>query len=141
MTKMQKNTLLTLLAAIFTASAMAATRTIDRPQYVWASTEGIDVESVALSDTATTVALLYTGSPGERFSIAPTTSLTTTDGQWYALLRAYGIEPGKKVRLPQSGQLRLSLVFKPVAEGTSEVTLCETATPRKRGKTIAAVLE
>ena len=34
MTKMQKNTLLTLLAAIFTASAMAATRTIDRPKGV-----------------------------------------------------------------------------------------------------------
>lgn len=139
MTKMQKNTLLTLLAAIFTASAMAATRTIDRPQYVWASTEGIDVESITLSDTATTVALLYTGSPGERFSIAPTTSLTTTDGQWYALLRAYGIEPGKKVRLPESGQLRLNLVFEPVAEGTREVTLSETATPRKRGKTIAGI--
>lgn len=129
--------LLTLMAVLCAASAMARARTIARPQYVWNSTKGLEVESITLSDTATTVAILYTGRPKERFSIAPTTALTATGGLSYPLLRAYGIEPGKKVRLPQSGQLRLSLVFKPVAEGTSEVTLCETATPRKRGKTIA----
>ena len=129
--------LLTLMAVLCAASAMARARTIARPQYVWNSTEGLEVESITLSDTATTVAILYTGRPKERFSIAPTTALTATGGLSYPLLRAYGIEPGKKVRLPESGQLRLSLVFKPVAEGTSKVTLCETATPRKRGKTIA----
>ena len=131
--------LLTLMAVLCAASAMARARTIARPQYVWNSTEGLEVESITLSDTATTVAILYTGRPKERFSIAPTTALTATGGLSYPLLRAYGIEPGKKVRLPESGQLRLSLVFKPVAEGTSEVTLCETATPRKRGKTIAGI--
>ena len=131
--------LLTLIAVLCAASAMAGARTIDRPQYVWNSTEGLEVESITLSDTATTVAILYTGRPKERFSIAPTTALTATGGLSYPLLRAYGIEPGKKVRLPESGQLRLSLVFSPVAEGTREVTLCETATPRKRGKTIAGI--
>lgn len=131
--------LLTLIAVLCAASAMAGARTIDRPQYVWNSTEGLEVESIALSDTATTVAILYTGRPKERFSIAQTTTLTATGGHTYPLLRAYGIEPGKKVRLPESGQLRLSLVFSPVAEGTREVTLCETAKPAGRGKTIAGI--
>ena len=62
--------LLTLMAVLCVASAMAGTRTIDRPQYVWNSTDGLEVESIALSDTATTVAILYTGRPKERFSIA-----------------------------------------------------------------------
>ena len=131
--------LLTLMAVLCAASAMAGARTIDRPQYVWNSTEGLEVESIALSDTATTVAILYTGRPKESFSIARTTTLTATGGHSYPLLRAYGIEPGKKVRLPESGQLRLSLVFSPVAEGTREVTLCETAKPAGRGKTIAGI--
>lgn len=131
--------LLTLMAVLCAASAMAGARTIDRPQYVWNSTEGLEVESIALTDTATTVAILYTGRPKERFSIAQTTTLTATGGHTYPLLRAYGIEPGKKVRLPESGQLRLSLVFSPVAEGTREVTLCETAKPAARGKTIAGM--
>ena len=131
--------LLTLMAVLCAASAMAGARTIDRPQYVWNSTEGLEVENIALSDTATTVAILYTGRPKERFSIARTTTLTATGGHSYPLLRAYGIEPGKKVRLPESGQLRLSLVFSPVAEGTREVTLCETAKPAGRGKTIAGI--
>ena len=131
--------LLTLMAVFCAASAMARARTIARPQYVWNSTKGLEVESITLSDTATTVAILYTGRPKERFSIAPTTALTATGGLSYPLLRAYGIEPGKKVRLPESGQLRLNLVFEPVAEGTREVTLSETATPRKRGKTIAGI--
>lgn len=131
--------LLTLMAVLCAASAMAGARTIDRPQYVWNSTEGLEVESIALSDTATTVAILYTGRPKERFSIAQTTTLTATGGHSYPLLRAYGIEPGKKVRLPESGQLRLSLVFSPVAEDTREVTLCETAKPAGRGKTIAGM--
>lgn len=131
--------LLTLIAVLCAASAMAGARTIDRPQYVWNSTEGLEVESIALSDTATTVAILYTGRPKERFSIAQTTTLNATGGHTYPLLRAYGIEPGKKVRLPESGQLRLSLVFSPVAEGTREVTLCETAKPAARGKTIAGM--
>lgn len=131
--------LLTLIAVLCAASAMAGARTIDRPQYVWNSTEGLEVESIALSDTATTVAILYTGRPKERFSIAQTTAITATGGHSYPLLRAYGIEPGKKVRLSESGQLRLSLVFSPVAEGTREVTLCETAKPAGRGKTIAGI--
>ena len=124
--------LLTLMAVLCAASAMARARTIARPQYVWNSTEGLEVESITLSDTATTVAILYTGRPKERFSIAQTTAITATGGHSYPLLRAYGIEPGKKVRLSESGQLWLSLVFEPVAEGTREVTLSETATPRKR---------
>lgn len=131
--------LLTLMAVLCAASAMAGSRTIDSPQYVWNSTEGLEVESIALSDTATTVAILYTGRPKESFSIAQTTTLTATGGHSYPLLRAYGIEPGKKMRLPESGQLRLSLVFSPVAEGTREVTLCETAKPAGRGKTIAGM--
>lgn len=124
--------LLTLMAVLCAASAMAGARTIARPQYVWNSTKGLEVESITLSDTATTVAILYTGRPKERFSIAQTTAITATGGHSYPLLRAYGIEPGKKVRLSESGQLWLSLVFEPVAEGTREVTLSETATPRKR---------
>ena len=88
--------LLTLMAVLCAASAMAGARTIDRPQYVWNSTEGLEVESIALSDTATTVAILYTGRPKERFSIAQTTTLNATGGHTYPLLRAYGIEPGAR---------------------------------------------
>lgn len=131
--------LLTIAAMLCMAAAMAAVRTIDRPQYVWSNTNGLEVESIELSDTATTVTLLYTGNAGERFSMAPTTKLTDAGGKQYALLRACGIEPGKAVRLPESGLLRLSLAFSPVADGTREVTLCETDKPRKRGKTIAGI--
>ena len=131
--------LLTIAAMLCMAAAMAAVRTIDRPQYVWSNTNGLEVESIELSDSAATVTLLCTGNAGERFSMAPTTKLTDAGGKQYALLRACGIKPGKAVRLPESGLLRLGLAFSPVADGTREVTLCETDKPRKRGKTIAGI--
>lgn len=134
------NSIMLMLAAMLTAAAtQAAQRTVDRPQYVWSSDNGMDIESITLADTATIVGIVCSGRPGDGVGIAPTAMLTDDGGNTYPLRWADGITPGKKSRMGNDGLMRFWLGFYPVAGEARSVTLAETARPGRRGKVVAGI--
>lgn len=114
-----------LLLACCLTGAAAKDRVVERPAFAAATTRTIEIERVALSDTATVLDIHAYNKPGYWIRINGSISLSTADGQRYALRRAEGIEPGKEFFMPESGEATFRFVFPPLPATVREFDLCE----------------
>jgi len=111
-----KNTFLIFVSIffVFTVGIQAKTRIVEKPSYVYSSTTMLEIPCVTLTDTATIVDFDVYYRAGKTVKFSSTLSLVDGNGCRYAFRWCEGMIPGKRVRMPESGKLSLSLVFEPL---------------------------
>lgn len=111
-----KNTFLIFVSIffVFTVGIQAKTRIVEKPPYVYSSTTMLEIPRVTLTDTATIVDFDVYYRAGKTVKFSSTLSLVDGNGCRYAFRWCEGMVPGKRVRMPESGKLSLSLVFEPL---------------------------
>lgn len=99
-------------------------RTVEAPAVAATNASNLDVTSVELTDTATILKLHCKFRPGWWVRL-DTLSHLVADGKDYPMLKAEGIEPGKRHTMPESGEDDFTLFFAPVPFDTKSVDFTE----------------
>ena len=98
------------------AYTQAQEKMIEQPPFSdWSSTS-IEVDKVALSDTATVLHIKAFYRPKNWIRIASGSFLKGDDGELYPLRYGIGIAPDQEFWMPESGQAEFKLVFPPLPE-------------------------
>lgn len=99
-------------------------RAIGKPFIAASNASNLDVDSIALSDSATTVAFHVNFRPGWWIKISPDSKLIA-GGKEYAMTGADGIVPGEQFTMPESGETDFTLTFEPVPFDVQTVDFTE----------------
>ena len=104
------------LTSFFTLPLVAAeTRTVDRPAILGGRSMDLYLFRVTCTSEATILRLNAYGVAGNWVRLAEGAFLSgRTTGRKYRLVRAEGIELGKKITLPESGTIPFTLRFEPL---------------------------
>lgn len=117
-----------LAALLCLCCALAAKeRVIDRPPFLVASTNSIEVSRIVLSDTATILHVYANYHPGYWIKIASSSYLQDNNGETYPLRGGVGITPDKEFWMPQSGEAEFQLLFPPLPANTTSINFTEGA--------------
>lgn len=107
------------------AYTQAQERMIEQPPFSnWSSTS-IEVDKVALSDTATVLHIKAFYRPKNWIKIASGSFLKGSDGELYPLRHGIGITPDQKFWMPESGQAEFKLVFPPLPKDITSIDFSE----------------
>lgn len=122
-----KNTFLIFVSIffVFTVGIQAKTRIVEKPPYVYSSTTILEIPRVTLTDTATIVDFEVYYRAGKTVEFSSSLALVDGNGCRYAFRSCEGMVPGKRVRMPESGKLSLSLVFEPLPPKTRSFDFVE----------------
>ena len=108
--------LITCFLLSLTTFTQAQERIIEQPPFTAWSSTSIEIDKVALSDTATILHIKAFYRPKNWIKIASGSFLKGSDGELYPLRHGIGITPDQKFWMPESGQAEFKLVF-PLALG------------------------
>ena len=107
------------------AYTQAQEKMIEQPPFSdWSSTS-IEVDKVALSDTATVLHIKAFYRPKNWIRIASGSFLKGDDGELYPLRYGIGIAPDQEFWMPESGQAEFKLVFPPLPETVTSIDFSE----------------
>lgn len=107
-----------------TKSTKVASRTVERPFVGSSNTPIIQIGSVELTDSATTIHFEAKYHPNYWIRVAPICYLRA-DGVKYPVLRADSIVLGAEHYMPESGRSSFSISFAPLAAGTASFDFME----------------
>lgn len=107
------------------SSLAAKERVIERPSFLVASTNSIEVSRIVLNDTATVLHIYANYHPGYWIKIASGSFLQDNNGETYPLLEGIGITPDEELWMPQSGETEFQLRFPPLPAHTTSVNFSE----------------
>ena len=114
-------------SAIFALVAIGCKRgdiVIDNPVYDIVSDNTIDISSVEVTDSATTLTIDARYIPNYWIKMVSTSTLEA-DGKSYKLIGAEGIEPDSLFWMPESGQASFKLIFEPLPKSAREFNFIE----------------
>lgn len=114
--------------------------TIEQPEIALnLSTNGLALESIVCTPEATRLDLTVCCLPGSYFSISPETHLKSSKGERkYALIKAEGVETGKKIQSDSTGLTAVSLFFEPLADGEEQIDFIESEEWRLLGISLSS---
>ena len=114
---------LSAMLMVLSLTTTAKDKTFNNPDYFYSNTPFLTVESVTLSDTATTIAFKVEGT--YRFTVSEK-SFITVDGVKYANKSSKGYKLGEMVNLEQEGQsLHFDINFAPVKTKAKTINFAE----------------
>lgn len=103
----------------------AKEKAIFRPPFIaWNSTH-LEIDKIRLNDTATIVDFIAYDHPGNKVKIATGSYLKDERGSLYPIRKGIGIHLDQALEIPQSGEVKFQLVFKPIATNTTEISFSE----------------
>ncbi len=108
--------------AVFT---QAQERIIEQPPFTAWSSTSIEIDKVALSDTATVLHIKAFYRPKNWIRIASGSFLKGSDGELYPLRYGIGITPDQEFWMPESGQAEFKLVFPPLPKDITSINFSE----------------
>lgn len=108
--------------AVFT---QAQERIIEQPPFTAWSSTSIEIDKVALSDTATVLHIKAFYRPKNWIRIASGSFLKGSDGELYPLRYGIGITPDQEFWMPESGQAEFKLVFPPLPKDITFINFSE----------------
>lgn len=103
----------------------AQERIIEQPPFIAWSSTSIEIDKVALSDTATVLYIKAFYRPKYWIKIASGSFLKGNDGELYRLRHGIGITPDQEFWMPESGQAEFKLVFPPLPKDITSVDFSE----------------
>lgn len=107
-------------------TALNGMRTVTYPKYSANATSAIlDIESVKLSDSGTTIRFSVTFTPGWWISISPEAFLTTDNGTQLHLIGSDGITPGDQFYTDEKGSASFSLTFESLPADSEHISFFE----------------
>lgn len=122
---MKRITLIACLLLCLLGYAQAKERVIDRPPFIAWSSTSIEIDKIALSDTATVLHIKAFYRPKNWIKVASGSFLRVSNGEMYPLQRGVGITPDKEFWMPESGEAEFQLVFPPLPAGITTVDFSE----------------
>lgn len=119
-----KQTLLTCLLFLSCTGLQAQERIVEQPAFdVWSSTT-LEIDKIALSDTATVFYIDAYFRPKYWIQVVKETTLRA-DGKTYPIKAGDGITLSEKFWMPESGEASFRLIFPPLPKGTKTVDFIE----------------
>ncbi|MDR1980232.1 MAG: TlpA family protein disulfide reductase [Tannerellaceae bacterium] len=106
-------------------AAQAKERVVERPFFTVATTTTLEIQQIALSDTATVFFIDAYNAPNQWIKIAKESYLVADDGQEYPVRSSTGISLGEEFYMPESGTASFQLVFPPLPASVKEVGFTE----------------
>lgn len=120
----RKSILIGLVVLAGACTQLPQNRTIEHPELSAAAQDKLDLLSVAMTDSTTSLTFAATYPSGTWISIAPE-SYIEADGQRYALLSAAGIVPGEEHTMSEAACDTFTLVFPAVPASTTTLDFSE----------------
>ena len=117
--------LITCFLLSLTTFTQAQERIIEQPPFTAWSSTSIEIDKVALSDTATVLHIKAFYRPKNWIRIASGSFLKGSDGELYPLRHGIGITPDQKFWMPESGQAEFKLVFPPLPKDITSIDFSE----------------
>lgn len=117
--------LITCFLLSLTTFTQAQERIIEQPPFTAWSSTSIEIDKVALSDTATVLHIKAFYRPKNWIKIASGSFLKGSDGELYPLRHGIGITPDQKFWMPESGQAEFKLVFPPLPKDITSIDFSE----------------
>lgn len=117
--------LITCFLLSLTTFTQAQERIIEQPPFTAWSSTSIEIDKVALSDTATILHIKAFYRPKNWIKIASGSFLKGSDGELYPLRHGIGITPDQKFWMPESGQAEFKLVFPPLPKDITSIDFSE----------------
>ena len=108
-----------------TTFTKAQERIIEQPPFTAWSSTSIEIDKVALSDTATVLHIKAFYRPKNWIRIASGSFLKGSDGELYPLRHGIGITPDQEFWMPESGQAEFKLVFPPLPKDITSIDFSE----------------
>ena len=119
-----KQTLLTCLLFLSCTGLQAQERIVEQPAFdAWSSTT-LEIDKIALSDTATVFYIDAYFRPKYWIQVVKETTLRA-DGKTYPIKVGDGITLSEKFWMPESGEASFRLIFPPLPKGTKTVDFIE----------------
>lgn len=119
-----KQTLLTCLLFLSCTGLQAQERIVEQPAFdAWSSTT-LEIDKIALSDTATVFYIDAYFRPKYWIQVVKETTLRA-DGKTYPIKAGDGITLSEKFWMPESGEASFRLIFPPLPKGTKTVDFIE----------------
>ncbi|WP_455584153.1 TlpA family protein disulfide reductase [Bacteroides sp.] len=107
------------------AYAQAQEKIIEQPPFINWSSRSLEIDKVALSDTATVLHIKAFYRPNNWIRIASGSFLKGNDGELYQLRYGIGITPDQEFWMPESGQAEFKLVFPPLPKNVTSIDFSE----------------
>ncbi|WP_195450328.1 TlpA family protein disulfide reductase [Bacteroides nordii] len=117
--------LITCFLLSLTTFTQAQERIIEQPPFTAWSSTSIEIDKVALSDTATVLHIKAFYRPKNWIRIASGSFLKGSDGELYPLRHGIGITPDQEFWMPESGQAEFKLVFPPLPKDITSIDFSE----------------
>ena len=117
--------LITCFLLSLTTFTQAQERIIEQPPFTAWSSTSIEIDKVALSDTATVLHIKAFYRPKNWIRIASGSLLKGSDGELYPLRHGIGITPDQEFWMPESGQAEFKLVFPPLPKDITSIDFSE----------------
>ena len=117
--------LITCFLLSLAAFTQAQERIIEQPPFTAWSSTSIEIDKVALSDTATVLHIKAFYRPKNWIRIASGSFLKGSDGELYPLRHGIGITPDQEFWMPESGQAEFKLVFPPLPKDITSIDFSE----------------
>ena len=89
--------------------------TVKRPAMIARNTNGLEIDKIVLSDTATVLYIKAFSPPGSSIKPDPNTFLTDNQGKKYTVRSTEGISLEKWFIMPESGETEFTMTFPPIA--------------------------
>ena len=117
--------LITCFLLSLTTFTQAQERIIEQPPFTAWSSTSIEIDKVALSDTATVLHIKAFYRPKNWIRIASGSFLKGSDGELYPLRHGIGITPDQEFWMPESGQAEFKLVFPPLPKDITSIVFSD----------------
>lgn len=113
------------LLLCFISTIEAKEKVVFRPPFIAWNSNHLEIDKIKLNDTATIVYFRAFDHPGNKIKIATGSYLKDEKGNLYPIRRGSGIQLDQPIQMPQSGETKFQLIFKPIPFGTTEVSFSE----------------
>ena len=114
---MKKLVAILMLQAI-ALSIVASIRTIEQPDFMSLSADGISIERIEFAKRSTVLTFRAVGEEGNSVGFLPSVCLVDEEGHRYPAKGSKGLKLGKLGRIGKDGSLKFSISFEPLPEGT-----------------------
>ncbi|MDO5483232.1 MAG: hypothetical protein Q4F47_09395 [Bacteroidaceae bacterium] len=99
-------------------SIVANSRTIEQPNFMSLSADGITIERIEFAKRSTILTFCAIGKEGCSVGFSPSVCLVDEEGHRYPARSSKGLKLGKLERIGKDGSLKFSISFEPLPEGT-----------------------
>jgi len=119
------NKIILLSSALMLAMNANAQKTIKNPPFSYSKSDMLAINSVTLTDTATTVNLTVTlSSPGNMFKVNEGTTINA-NGKEYGIRSTEGVKPGEKCATDENGKKNFTINFQPIPKSAKSFDFIE----------------